>query len=204
MPHEVPMEEVTESIHEHAHEAHAHGAKESWIGAVALCTAFLATFAAISALLSSEAGNESLKEHAAAFDQYSYYQAKGIKSAVLQNKIDILIALEKKPSDKDLNDIKRYKTEQESIKVEAEKLVELSRTHGKCQAQLELAVTLCQVAIAMAAITVLTRRKPFWLVSLIFGAAGLYFLVTGYLSLPKHEGHEHSETHEVKGEATKE
>ena len=192
MAHEVPMEEVTESIHEHAHES-----RESWIGAVAMCTAFMATFAAISALLSSEAGTESLKEHGEAFDQYSYYQAKGIKSAVLQNKIDILAALDKKPSEKDAADVKRYKVEQEGIKANAEKLVEHSKAHGRCQAKLETAVTLFQVAIAMAAITVLTRRKPFWIVSLVFGAVGLYFLSTGYMSLPHHAEHEAGGAHEA-------
>jgi hypothetical protein len=38
-------------------------------------------------------------------------------------------------------------------------------------------VTMFQIAIAIAAISALTRRRPFWIVSLLFGAAGCAFLV---------------------------
>ena len=34
-----------------------------------------------------------------------------------------------------------------------------------------------QIAIAIAAISVLTRRRPFWIVSLLFGAVGCAFLL---------------------------
>ena len=36
-----------------------------------------------------------------------------------------------------------------------------------------------QVCIAIAAIAVLTGRRPFWWVSLVFGAAGIYFMAVG-------------------------
>jgi len=41
------------------------------------------------------------------------------------------------------------------------------------------AVTFSQIAIAMAAITVLTRRQWFWAVALGFGAVGLAFCAYG-------------------------
>jgi hypothetical protein len=34
-----------------------------------------------------------------------------------------------------------------------------------------------QIAIAIAAISALTRRRRFWIVSLLFGAAGCVFLL---------------------------
>ena len=42
-------------------------------------------------------------------------------------------------------------------------------------------VTLFQIAIAIGAISVLTNRRAFWLVSLLFGLAGVFFLVQGWL-----------------------
>jgi hypothetical protein len=39
-----------------------------------------------------------------------------------------------------------------------------------------------QVAIAIAAITVLTRRRKFWFVSIAFGLVGLFFLIHGLLA----------------------
>jgi hypothetical protein len=38
-------------------------------------------------------------------------------------------------------------------------------------------VTFFQVAIAVAAISVLTKRRKFWFVSLGFGLLGLFFLI---------------------------
>ena len=42
-------------------------------------------------------------------------------------------------------------------------------------------VTLFQIAIAIGAISVLTNRKAFWFVSLLFGVAGAFFLLQGLL-----------------------
>lgn len=190
---EVPMEEVQEHIH---HEAH--GARESWIGAVAVCTAFMATFAAISALLSSKTGEESLKEHTAAFNQWNYFQAKSIKASILENKIDMLKMLDKTPPEKDLKKAEEYRADQEKIKHDAEELEKISKLHGDCKENFEFAVTMFQVSIAIAAISVLTRRKAFWFVSLAFAAVGITFLVIGYTSMPKHESH--GETHEKAAE----
>jgi hypothetical protein len=37
-----------------------------------------------------------------------------------------------------------------------------------------------QIAIAIAAISALTRKRAFWMVSLVFGVAGCVFLVLGF------------------------
>jgi Domain of unknown function (DUF4337) len=41
-------------------------------------------------------------------------------------------------------------------------------------------VTLFQIAIAIGAISALTNRRAFWLLSLLFGLAGVFFLVQGW------------------------
>jgi hypothetical protein len=41
---------------------------------------------------------------------------------------------------------------------------------------------LFQIAIAIAAISALTKKRRFWIVSLLFGAVGGYFLILGLLS----------------------
>jgi hypothetical protein len=43
------------------------------------------------------------------------------------------------------------------------------------------AVMFSQIAIAVAAISVLTRRQSFWLVSLGFGAVALFLLAWGLI-----------------------
>jgi hypothetical protein len=39
-----------------------------------------------------------------------------------------------------------------------------------------------QIAIAIAAISALTRRRRFWVVSMVFGLVGSVFLVLGWLA----------------------
>jgi len=39
-----------------------------------------------------------------------------------------------------------------------------------------------QIAIAVGAISVMTKRKMFWGVSLLFGATGVYYLAHGLMA----------------------
>jgi hypothetical protein len=181
---EVPLEELHEHIQHNAHES-----KERWVSLVALSTAFLAAFAAVAALCSSHFESESMKEHSEAFDKWSYYQSKGIESLMVQSKMDTFVAMGKTPDESDKKSIAKYETKRAESKVEAERLTELSKKHSEVQENFALAVTLFQMAIAIGAISVLTKRRGFWYVSLILGLVGLYFEVTGYMTIPKHEAH---------------
>ena len=79
---EVPLEHLHEQVHESAEHT-----GEAWISWVALSTAILAVLAAIASLLSGEHANEAMMNQIEASDQWSYYQAKSIKSAVLDAKM---------------------------------------------------------------------------------------------------------------------
>ena len=79
---EVPLEHLQEHVH---HSAEHGGA--AWISWVALSTAILAVLAAIAGLLSGKHVNEAMMNQIEASDQWSYYQAKSIKAAVLDAKI---------------------------------------------------------------------------------------------------------------------
>lgn len=178
------MPEEIEVPTEHLHEHMEHGAEESrqrWILGVALSSAFLAAFAAVAALMAGFHANEAMIERIKASDQWSYYQAKGIKSAVLETKMELLKSLKKQVSEKDEEKVKGYKDDQEKINEEAKKDEESSEDHLKHHETLAHSVTLFQVAIAVGAIAALTRRKPFWFVSLGFGAVGLVFFILGFL-----------------------
>jgi len=92
---EIPTEHLHEQLNESAHEN-----AERWILMVALTAALLAVLAAITALLAGHYANEAMIEQIQASDQWSYYQAKGIKSAVLESKIDLLKTLGKEANRK--------------------------------------------------------------------------------------------------------
>ena len=175
-------ESQTEHVEEELHH-HAHAARERWVLGVALSSAILAAMAAVSALLSGHHANEAMIDQLKASDQWSYYQAKGVKAGVLSSKMELLSALGKETSDKDREKLAEYAREQQEILADAKKEQESSAEHMRHHVVLSRAVTMFQVAIAVGAISVLARQSAFWYVSMAFGVFGVFFLVRGLLHL---------------------
>jgi hypothetical protein len=169
---EVPIEKLHESIREEAEKS-----KETWIFLVALSTAILAVFAALCSLMAGHHANEALIEQIQASDQWAYYQAKGIKAAVLESKIETLQALGKQTSATDGERDKGYKKDQKEIQEKAREKEKSSSVHLKAHNILAKAVTVFQIAIAVSAISVLTRKKWLWYGSGVLGLIGLIFLL---------------------------
>jgi Domain of unknown function (DUF4337) len=165
---DVPLEHLHEEIHHTAEHS-----REVWISWVALSTAILAVLAAIAGLLSGRHVNEAMMNQIEASDQWNYYQAKGIKAAVLDAKMSLSGA----PNESDQSKRDRYEKEQEKIKLEAEQKEAAAKSNFHKHEVFAGGVTMFQIAIAIAAISALTRRRPFWIVSLLFGTAGCAFLI---------------------------
>jgi len=176
---EVPTEHLHEEMHHHA-EHEGEGAK--WIMGVALSSAIIAGMAAIASLLAGVHDNKAMIDQMRASDSWSYYQAKGVKSNVLSSKIELLTALGKTPDKKDTEKIPGYKKDQERISEKAHEFEEASTEHLEIHESFARSVTLFQVAIALAAVSVLTKRRGFWFVSLAGAAVGAYFLGEGVMA----------------------
>jgi Domain of unknown function (DUF4337) len=164
---EVPLEH----LHEHVKESAEHNGA-TWISWVALSTAILAVLAAIAALLSGEHANEAMMNQIEASDQWNYYQAKSIKASVLDAKISLAGA----PNESDQSKRDRYEKEQEQIKSEAEHKEVAAKSNFHKHEVFARGVTMFQIAIAIAAISALTKKRHFWIVSLLFGVVGCVFL----------------------------
>ncbi len=173
-PPEVPLEHAHEEMIHHAHES-----GDPWIMGVALTAALLAVLAAITALLGEEYADEAMHAQIKSSDQWSYYQAKSIKSAIVANRIATFEALGKPVSDAVRAQRKRYEKEEDEIKEKAKELEAEAQVDLAHHAWLGRGVTMFQIAIAISAISVLTRRKAFWLVAIAFGIVGLVLLVIG-------------------------
>ena len=171
---EVPLESIQEDIHHRAE----HGSAK-WISWVALSTAILAVLAAITGLLSGSHANEAMMSQIEASDQWAYYQAKSVKASVLDAKMSLTGAA---PNEQDHAKAERYQEEQKEIQAEAEKKGREARANFHQHEIYARGVTLFQIAIAIAAISALTAKRRFWLVSLLFGLAGCVFLVLGSLA----------------------
>jgi hypothetical protein len=170
---EVPLENLQEETHHRAE----HGG-ERWISWVALSTAILAVLAAIAGLLSGQHANEAMMSQIEAADRWAYYQAKGIKASVL----DVKMSLSGAPNEQDRVKAERYQEEQNEIQKGAQEKETEAKSHFHQHEILAHGVTMFQIAIAVAAISALTKKRRFWIVSLLFGAAGCIFLTLGFLA----------------------
>jgi serine phosphatase RsbU (regulator of sigma subunit) len=180
----------------HDHEVeHAtqHGGDE-FTSRLAVLTAILSTIGAIFGYMGGHSQNAALlyKNEAAiqktsASNQWNYYQAKSNK----QNLAELSVTLTSgETQEKFKQAIERYKKEKEEIKLDAEKLEAAAKAADrKSEAEMHvherwaLATTLLQVAIALAAITLLSRKR--WMLVGVYGAStlGLIAGAMGYLHL---------------------
>jgi hypothetical protein len=186
------LEEAQEKLAEE-HEKAERETGPSWTLSLSLSTAIIAVCAAIASLLSGSyannailAKNEAVLNQARASDQWAYYQAKGIKQTVYASQADALAATGAAQAAKMREEASRYKEEQAEVEKRARELEAKVEEAGKAAEenlerhhQFAISVTIFQVAIALAAIAALTRRKPLWFVSLAVGVGGLVFFLRG-------------------------
>ena len=173
---EVPTEHLQESLKEAAEKSN-----NVWVLMVALTAAILAVLAAIASLLASYHVNEAMIQQLKASDQWAYYQAKGIKHDVLETKIELLRSLDKRISAQDASKLTDYDKQRKDIESSAREAEISSAEHMEIHHILARAVTIFQIAIAVSAIAVLTRRKWMWYGSIILGMGGIIFLLQAIL-----------------------
>ena len=171
---EVPLEDAQETTMHHAEHS---GAR--WVSWVALSSAILAALAAITSLLAGHNANEAMIEQIEASNRWSYYQAKSIKASVTTSKIDLFGALGKAVPEADQKKLEDYHQQMEEIQKQAEEKQVSAEAHMQRHQVYARGVTMFQVAIAVAAISALTRKRRFWLVGLGFGLVGTVFLIQG-------------------------
>ncbi|RIX45022.1 MAG: DUF4337 domain-containing protein [Rhodocyclales bacterium GT-UBC] len=180
--------------HDHEVEHVAQHGGDNFTSRLAVLTAILSTIGAIFGYMGGHSQNSALlyKNEAAiqktsASNQWNYYQAKSNK----QNLAELSVTLTSgEAQEKFKQAVERYKKEKEEIKAEADKLEEAAKeADHKSEAEMHvherwaLATTLLQIAIALSAITLLTRKR--WLLAAVFGSTGLGIAVgvMGYLHL---------------------
>ncbi len=168
--------------HDHEVEHAAQHEPTGMAGQIAVVTAVIATIGALFAYEggATQANAGLLKNDAAikkteASNQWNYYQAKSSKQNLSELALE-LVPEARKPFYQD--EIKRYKAEKAEIKAAADKLeAEAKDFDERSAAQMHQhhrwaqATTALQVAIAMAAIALLTKSKK--LEYLMFGVSAI-------------------------------
>ena len=173
-------EHIHEESNEHAHHILAEG-KEKWVLYVALTTAVIAVLAAITGLLAGDHADEAMITQIKSSDSWAFYQAKSIKSEIIAASGKTLIAMGKKPAPQDSAKIQSNKSDQVKIMADAKKYAAESDEHVARHKILARGITLFQVAIAIGAISIITKRKSLWLASMGFAIIGIFFLMQGTL-----------------------
>ena len=180
--------------HDHHVEHVAHHGGDDFTSRLAVLTAVLSTIGAIFGYMGGHSQNAALLfkneaaiQKTAASNQWNYYQAKSNK----QNLAELSVTLTSgEAQEKFKQAIERYKKEKEEIKLDAEKLEAAAKEADK-KSEMEMhvherwamATTLLQVAIALAAITLLSRKR--WMLAGVYGASALGIIAgaMGYLHL---------------------
>jgi hypothetical protein len=176
--------------HDHAVEHAAHGG-DDFSNKIAVMTAVLATVGALFGYLGGATQNDAaLFKNNAAIDKttaanaWNYYQAKSSK----QNLAELAANLPGVDQAKYKSAVARYETEKGEIKKDAEKWEASSEEwNRKSEAKMHthhqwaLATTAEQIAISLAAITLLTRRR--WLLHATYAVAVVGFALGAFAAL---------------------
>jgi hypothetical protein len=180
----------------HDHEVeHAieHGAK-GMTGQLAVITAVLATVGALFSYMGGAtqadaalAKNDAAIRKTEASDQWNFYQAKNARQAISEVALDIVPAERR---DAYAKNIDKYKADKEPIKAQAEKLEAEAKEFDEKSEHLmhqhhrwAEATTAIQVAIALAAIALLTRRRWLEWGTLGVAAVGIAIGVAAFLKV---------------------
>jgi hypothetical protein len=164
-PHEKHIEHTTE---------HAHARGDNFASRIAVMTALMAT---LGAMLSYQAGStesEAAMDKNEAANQWNYYQAKSSR----QNLAELATHIPGVDAAHYNDEVQRYKSQKEDVRKQAEKLEATSKEwDDKSEQALHQhhrwaqAMTAIQIAISLAAITLLTRKE--WLKRMAYAAGGV-------------------------------
>ena len=178
----------------HVHGAHDHAVeheaqKGGMAQQIAIFTAILATVGAIVSFFGGDTQNkamlyknEAVLKRAEASDQWNFYQAKSMKQNIAE--MAAAIATDPKKAEFYQGEAKRYAAEKKEVEAEAKKHEKAYKEWNEKSEKalhphhyLAMSMTLLQIAIALASITVLTQKR--WL---LFGA-GISALVGAVLGI---------------------
>jgi hypothetical protein len=179
--------------HEHAeHAEHAAHEHDPFITRVSITIALLAVLAAsVSSLETVEAGgaitsaSEAVLSQDKATDAWSEYQADSLKKHIYGIAADAhgpKAADYAKTSKEQVDKQTEIRKQAQEDEAERDKLMAASRLHEHRHHWLTGSATMLEIGIAICTVAIITRRRPFWIGSLVLAAAGLVLFGAAYLT----------------------
>lgn len=165
-------------------------AKDSFEKMVAISIATMAVVLSVVGNHGDHAKTEAIIKTTEASNRWAYFQSKSIKEHLAQTELSSLLVLSPQIMDpakshalleKLPEQIKRYETEKEAIKAEAEALEKDAAKKLRITERSDAGTLLLQIAIVLSSVAILSKWKPSWFAGLLLGAAGAAMGLSAYL-----------------------
>ena len=172
-------EELNE-LREHAEEAK----ERKGLAPVSLTMAIVAVLVATISMLGHRAHTEEILLQNQTTDKWAYYQAKNLRLNNLQALNKVMSALEGKNEKAEQvqkgfeADIERYTEDKNKAQEEAHELEAELRHETHRANRFDLGEVFLEIALVVTSITLLTGRKHYWMLGMLFAAAGIVTAAT--------------------------
>ena len=183
-----PFDKIQDEVQEH-------GAESRLNSFVAVFVAVVATFMALCNVKDGNVVQAMQQVQAKAVDQWAYYQSKSTKQHIAENSAEMLRAqlefnpalrgeqreaVEKRIAAQEAA-ARKYEQEKEEIRKEAEQAAKDYDAFNVHDDQFDLAEACLSVAIALAGVTALTKKRWLFGVALGFASLGTLYGLAGFL-----------------------
>jgi hypothetical protein len=156
-----------------------------WMIILAVCAAFATQKGAGFSSATIKQLNEATFNQALASDQWSFFQAKGIKQSLYERDLEKAGKGSAPSADSALiAKVRKYDTEKKDISSQAKAFEDkrdqarIGSTHSADLArQMGLATTLFQIAIDLGGVCMVVKKKSLWFASMVPGAAAALQLI---------------------------
>lgn len=181
------LDPIQDEVQDHARDSRLNGF-------IALFVAVAATFMALCNVKDGNVVQAMQQSQAKAVDQWAFYQSKSTKQHIAENAVEMLrVQLDMSPGLKPEARAKveariaaqeaagrKYEKEKEEIKAEADRAAKDYDTMNVHDDQFDLAEACLSVAVALAGVTALTRKRWLFAMAGIFAGIGLVFGLSGF------------------------
>lgn len=179
-----------QELQEHAE----HGAHESAMRPVAFTMSVLAVLVAVTTVLGHRTHTEAVLYQNQATDQWNEYQAKKIRSEITRHADDMLSVMALADKDKAARILKSDADHQAKwngdekdegeLKKDQEKARQLQERVEQAEARanrFDLGEALLEIGLVVTSVTLLTRRRAYWLFGMVFALGGIVSAASAFL-----------------------
>jgi hypothetical protein len=168
-------------------EAHHEHEDNSLVLPVSITISIMAVLVAAVTLLGHRAHTEELLRQSQAADRWAQYQAKSVRLHETQgfsDVVNLVASLDKEKGEslreKYVKEVEHYESDKQDISKEAKDLEADRDLAGRRADRFDGGEAFLEIGLVICSITLLTKRKGFWIGGLLIGSAGIALALTGF------------------------